>query len=116
MERLTSRVKINDRLAQIVAIKVSVDFCGRDGLMAQHLLYRPQVCPAFYQVRGKGMPKRMRAHLLVDTSLLHQLPDDGEYHYPREGGAPFVEKDYILKAWLYGNVAAYLFQVHFCVF
>jgi hypothetical protein len=50
---LSPGVKCPVHFAQIVPVKVEVNLRGGDGLVPQHLLNRPQVSPAFDQVRCK---------------------------------------------------------------
>ncbi len=52
---------------------------GRQPLMPQHLLDRPQVRTLFQHVRAKRMPQRMRMHIgrqpAAQRNLLHNPPD-----------------------------------------
>ena len=52
-----------DQFYQPGGIDMGVDLGGGDIGMAQQSLQHPQVCPAFQQMGGKGMPQDMRADL-----------------------------------------------------
>ena len=49
-------------IPQILPVQVRVDLCGRDGLMAQHLLNGPKVSATLDQMRSKGVPEGMRTY------------------------------------------------------
>ena len=53
-------MEVPDHLLQVVAVQMGVDLGRGDGLVAQHFLYRTQVCTSFDQVGGKRVPKGMR--------------------------------------------------------
>jgi len=62
--------------AQSLLDHVRIDLRGRDIDMAEHVLQRPEISPAFQQVRRKGMPQRMRAKGLVNSRLVQILIED----------------------------------------
>lgn len=89
-----------DLLAERLAVDMRIDLGSRDFLVAEHLLDGPQVGAAFQQVRGKRMAEGMWADPFMDTSQGDLLLDDVEDHDPRERGAPAVEKQDVLEAFL----------------
>ena len=53
-------MKLLVNAAQVFAVNVRVDLRRRDVDVAEHLLDRTQVGTAFEQVRGEGVPQRVR--------------------------------------------------------
>ena len=64
-----ARVEVDDGLPEVVAVEVGVYLRRRDGFVAEHLLHGPQIGPALDEVRRKGVPERMGADLLFQTSV-----------------------------------------------
>ena len=62
--------------AQVFPINMRIDLGGRDVDVAEHLLDRTEVRPTLEQVRGEGMPQRMRRNRLGDSRLLHVFAED----------------------------------------
>jgi hypothetical protein len=62
--------------AQALLDHVRIDLGGGDIDVAKHVLQRPEIRPAFEQVRREGMPQRMRAEGRMDRCLVHILLDD----------------------------------------
>ena len=59
-----------ERMAQVVAVEVRIDFGGEDAFVSEHLLYLPDTGAPFEQVRGERVPERMRADVFVDAGAL----------------------------------------------
>src|SRR5690606_23852678 len=53
--------------------KVGVNLGGSNGLVAQHLLHRPQISPPFYQMGSERVPKGVGADIFIDTGLQSQV-------------------------------------------
>ena len=58
---------------KVASVQVGVYLCGGNTFVAHHLLNGPQVCTPLYQVRGKGMPERMRMYVLLQAYLNSQV-------------------------------------------
>ena len=99
-------MEVGDDLPQVIAVEVRVDFGGCDGLVAEHILHRTQVGAALNEVRGKGVPKRVRTHVFVDTRLNHCVFDNQKNHHPRELFATGVQKNVVVVAFLRFDVAS----------
>ena len=67
-----------ERMAQVVAVEVRIDFGGEDAFVSEHLLYLPDTGAPFEQVRGERVPERMRADVFVDAGALGGLFQDQE--------------------------------------
>ena len=59
--------------SQIVLVQMRVNFGGGDAFMAEHLLHGAEVGTAFDEVRGEGVPERVRTHRFVDACRCHPL-------------------------------------------
>ena len=81
-----------ERMAQVVAVEVRIDFGGEDAFVSEHLLYLPDTGAPFEQVRGERVPERMRADVFVDAGALGGLFQDREDHHARKLPAPVVEE------------------------
>ena len=77
-------MKFLDHLPQIIPVQMCIDFRGRNGLMAQHLLHSPKVSTAFNQMGSKRMPERMRTDRFVQSNHLREVFYDGKNHHPRK--------------------------------
>lgn len=91
--------KVNGFL-QIIAVQMNINFCGQDGLMAEHLLNGAQVGPSVNQVRGKRVPESVRTDLLLQIHLSSQVFDNGENHHPAELISPPVQKHNVFASGL----------------
>ena len=54
---------------------VGVNLCGLAALVPQQRLDVAQVCALLQQVGGKGMPERVRRHLLLQPRLLQTVSE-----------------------------------------
>src|SRR5262245_18938282 len=54
-------------LRQMLEVEVGVDLRRGNARVPQHLLHRAQVTARLQQVRGKGMPQRVRMHLVRES-------------------------------------------------
>ena len=62
--------------------------------MPEHLLHRTEVCAAFEQVCGEGMPEEVRMHPLgLQPGLRGQAAKDQEGSRAREAAALRVEEE-----------------------
>lgn len=59
----------------ILAGDSAINLSGRNIGMAQHLLHGAQICPAFQQMSGEGMPQGMRCDVLLDVGFTRMFLD-----------------------------------------
>src|SRR5690606_27161243 len=108
---LAPRVVFFHHFLQMCSIQVHVDLGGGNAFVAQHLLNGPEVGAMFQEMGGEGMSEGVRADLLTDPALFGQLFYQGEDHGPGEAGPATVEKQGILKSFLYRCMHPYLIPV-----
>src|SRR5512140_2312783 len=81
---LTSRMKCPVYFFQIFPVNMGVDVGRRDIGMTEHLLDRPEISPAFQQVRREGMTERVGMNLFAYSRelrvFLHDVPDGHARH------------------------------------
>jgi len=104
-------MKLLNNLAQIVPVKVGIDFRCGDRFVAQHLLDCPKVSAALDEVGGKGMPKRMRANDFIQPYFLHQVFDDRKHHHTAQFFAAPVEKNITFISLLDRCQNPYFFEI-----
>ena len=70
-------MKLNDGIAEIVAVNVCVDLRGSNGFVSQHFLHRAEVCASVNKMSRKRMTERVTAGLPRDARAtdrgLHRL-------------------------------------------
>ena len=76
-------MKFLQGLSQKFPVKMRIDLGGADAFMPQHFLHRPQVCAAFHQMGGKGMPEGVRRHCFFYPGFSCQVFYDVKDHDPR---------------------------------
>ena len=59
-----------------VEVEVRVALCGGDAAVAQQFLHSPQVCAAFQQMRGEGVPHIVRGNVLGYACQLGMLIEE----------------------------------------
>ena len=69
---------------QVVLVQMRVNLGGGDAFVAEHFLHGTQVGAALDEVRGKGVPERVRTHCLVDACRCHPLFHEHEDHLAGE--------------------------------
>ena len=97
-------------------IDVGVYFRGRDGLVAKHLLHRAQSGSAFDQMGREGMTERMRADILVQSTLLSKVLDQHEDHHPGELSSTSIQKEDIPGIGIDIEKAPLVVEIHRNVF
>src|SRR5689334_14940755 len=80
-------------LPKVVAVHVRVDLRRRDAGMAEHLLDRPEICPALEQMCREGMPERMGRDVLRDAGAIDVMLQDLPGAHPGQRSAARVEKE-----------------------
>ena len=84
---------IEDGLSEEFGIDVGVDFGGKDGFVAKHLLYGAEVGAHFNEVGGKGVTEGVGADRFVDACFGGEVFDDVKDHNPAQTGTPAIEKE-----------------------
>ena len=75
-----------------------VNLGGGDAFVSEHLLHGAEVGAALDEVRGEGVPERVRTHRFVDACRCHPLLHEHEDHLAGEVRPPAVQEDVILLA------------------
>ena len=73
-------MKAQNLIPQVGFVHVGIDLRGLNAFVPEHLLDDPQISSAFQQMRGKGMPERVRTDGLGDAGQPRQILDDSEHH------------------------------------
>src|SRR5918995_1719289 len=84
--RRRPRVGAEVDLLDLVVREMRVELGGGNVGVPEHLLHRAEVAPAGQQVRGEGVPQRVRAHLAVEPRRARVALDD--LVQPLAGQAP----------------------------
>lgn len=63
-------------VAEVFAIDVRIDLCGRDIGVTQHLLHGGQVCATLEQVRSKAVSQCVWSDSLLDACPSHMFLQD----------------------------------------
>ena len=73
--------------SQVFTVDVRVNLRRGNVGMAEHFLYRPQICPAFQQMSRKRVAKRVRRDPLRDPGLVDvfakNLPQKSAFGVPK---------------------------------
>ena len=94
-----------DLLTESGRINMGIDFCGTNGLMAQHRLNGTEVSAPFQQGGGKGMSEGMGRDSFLNASLTRVLLYHNKDHRTGEMTAAAVQKHIILFAGFDGHMA-----------
>ncbi len=78
--------------AQAFGLHMGINFCGAYVGMAEQHLHGAQVSAALEQVRGKGMPERMRRNGAADASLKRIFFNHFPHVLARQGAARSVDE------------------------
>ncbi len=81
-----------DCAAQVGRVEVGVYLGCQDALVAQQLLHLADARAALQQVGRKAVTQSVGTDGFSDAGRRSRLPQDSEYHHPRETPAPDVEK------------------------
>jgi hypothetical protein len=84
-------------LGEVAAIDVSINLRRGDVRVTQHLLNRDEVRTALEKVRREGVPERMRAHVLANSSGLYMRSQDLPHTHARERPAARIQEDAALS-------------------
>ena len=82
-----------DGVAEGVAGEMSVDFCGWDAFVAEHLLDGTEVGTVLHQLGGETVTEGMGADVLVDACVLNCLLQKHEDIVSREVATKAVNED-----------------------
>lgn len=88
-------------LAKKACVEMGVNLRSRYGLVAQHILYSPQISPPGYQMCRKGMTKGMRTYCLGNACRLNGCFYNVKNGNSADPPAKAIEKKNILVPLLY---------------
>src|SRR5918999_44579 len=79
--------------AQVSAVDVRIDLCGRDVGVPKHFLHGAEVGSPFKEMCRERVTQGVWRHTFVDAGPVHVLAQDLPRTHPAERGATRVEKE-----------------------
>src|SRR5207302_9233314 len=87
------RMRREIHLAEVLLGHERVDLRGGHAGMSEELLHHPNVGASLEQVRGEGVPERVRAHPLAEPGPANVPPEDPAAALPGQPPTPVIEED-----------------------